>query len=142
MVAILIFLIKCFKHCCSKFTQTYQDHYCASEEKFLRQTAKIHARVQAAKNVNSILGFVVLNEKDQKMRKDYMEKITKENSHCDTITFENLPNYSLLHKWIQEQKAKQSPSVMGMPMQPQCQKPKDECQTSNASEVWSREQCE
>uniref|UniRef100_A0A8C6ZL65 Calcium homeostasis modulator family member 2 n=1 Tax=Nothoprocta perdicaria TaxID=30464 RepID=A0A8C6ZL65_NOTPE len=54
IVAVLIFLTKCLKHCCSPLSyrqEAYWDQYRSNEDKLFRRTAEVHSRVLAHEDI-------------------------------------------------------------------------------------------
>ncbi|XP_054975164.1 calcium homeostasis modulator protein 2-like [Sorex araneus] len=112
-VAVVVFLIKCLKACCSMLgyhQEDYRARYLANEEQLLRRTAEAHSLALAANNVKQFFGFVALDEREKELMAKFpkqgtqlilpWEKITGSSQYQE---MQGIPLYSLLHKWANRQ---------------------------------------
>ncbi|XP_008642187.1 PREDICTED: calcium homeostasis modulator protein 2 [Corvus brachyrhynchos] len=89
IVAVLVFLTKCLKHCCSS-----------------RRTAEVHSRILAAKNVKQFFGFVALDKEEKELVQEFPVEGVQPSPQWNAITGvyiyrenKGFPLYSRLHKW-------------------------------------------
>ncbi|XP_054975180.1 calcium homeostasis modulator protein 2-like [Sorex araneus] len=112
-VAMVVFLIKCLKACCSRLgyhQEDYRARYLAKEEQLLRRTAEVHSLALAANNVNKFFGFVAFDEREKELMAKFpkqgtqlivpWEKITGSSQYQEML---GIPVYSRLHKWANRQ---------------------------------------
>ncbi|XP_054975179.1 calcium homeostasis modulator protein 2-like [Sorex araneus] len=108
-VAVVVFLIKCPKACCSKLgyhQEAYKARYLAKEEQLLRHTAEAHSLTLAANNMKQFFGFMALSQRDQVLMAKFPKQGTERSLPWDKITGSSeyqemlhIPLYSRLHKW-------------------------------------------
>lgn len=109
MVAVLVFLTKCMKHCCSPLSyrqEAYWDQYRSNEAKLFQRTAEVHSKIVAAHNVKKFFGFVHLDKEEKELVQEFFVEDVQPRPQWDAITGvyiyrENrgIPLYSRLHKW-------------------------------------------
>ncbi|XP_054975150.1 calcium homeostasis modulator protein 2-like [Sorex araneus] len=112
-VAVVVFLIKCLKACCSKLSYHQEDYracYRANEKQLFRLTAEVHSLALAANNVKQFFGFVALSKRDQTLMDKFPKQGTERSIPWDKINDSSkyqekpeIPPYSRLHKWAIEQ---------------------------------------
>ncbi|XP_055976832.1 calcium homeostasis modulator protein 2-like [Sorex fumeus] len=110
-MAILLFLVKFFQSCCSKFGYRQEDYvarYLANEEQLFQRTAEVRSLAMAAKNVKRFFGFVELNKEEEELVAKFPAQDTHPKLQWDKITGSYLfqkklgiPLYSRLHDWAQ-----------------------------------------
>ncbi|XP_058043644.1 calcium homeostasis modulator protein 2 [Ahaetulla prasina] len=108
-VAVLVFITKCLKHCCSPLSyrqEAYWNQYRSSEARLFQRTAEVHSKIVAANNVKNFFGFVHLDKEDQELIQAYNVQNVQPRSQWDAITGVYIyrenngsPLYSRLHKW-------------------------------------------
>ncbi|XP_020644587.3 calcium homeostasis modulator protein 2 [Pogona vitticeps] len=111
-VAVLVFITKCLKHCCSPLSyrqEAYWNQYRSNEAKLFQRTAEIHSKMVAANNVQHFFGFVCLDKEEQELVKEFAVTNIQPRSQWDDVTGvyiyrENngFPLYSRLHKWAKK----------------------------------------
>ncbi|XP_027707995.1 calcium homeostasis modulator protein 2 [Vombatus ursinus] len=111
VVAVLVFLTKCLKHCCSPLgyrQEAYWAQYRANESQLFQRTAEVHSRVLAANNVRRFFGFVALDKDDKELVQEFVVEGTQPRPQWNAITGvylyrenQGFPLYSRLHKWAQ-----------------------------------------
>ncbi|XP_001512066.1 calcium homeostasis modulator protein 2 [Ornithorhynchus anatinus] len=111
VVAILVFLTKCLKHCCSPLSyrqEAYWTQYRNNEAQLFQRTAEVHSRVLAANNVRRFFGFVALDKEDKELVQEFPVEGVQPRPQWNAITGVYLyrenqgsPLYSRLHKWAQ-----------------------------------------
>ncbi|XP_003218537.1 calcium homeostasis modulator protein 2 [Anolis carolinensis] len=109
VVAVLVFITKCLKHCCSPLSyrqEAYWDQYRSNETRLFQRTAEVHAKIMAANNVKNFFGFVYLNKEEAEEMEKFVVSCVQPRQQWDAITGvyiyrENngIPLYSRLHKW-------------------------------------------
>ncbi|NWW30490.1 CAHM2 protein, partial [Panurus biarmicus] len=109
IVAVLIFLTKCLKHCCSPLSyrqEAYWAQYRSNEDKLFRRTAEVHSRILAAKNVKQFFGFVALDKEEKELVQEFPVEGVQPSPQWNAITGvyiyrenKGFPLYSRLHKW-------------------------------------------
>ncbi|XP_015275626.1 PREDICTED: calcium homeostasis modulator protein 2 [Gekko japonicus] len=109
VVAVLVFLTKCLKHCCSPLSyrqEDYWDQYRSNETKLFHRTAEVHSKVMAANNVKKFFGFVCLDKEEKELVQEYPVEDVQPRPQWDAITGvciyrenKGFPLYSRLHKW-------------------------------------------
>lgn len=109
IVAVLVFLTKCLKHCCSPLSyrqEAYWAQYRSNEDKLFRRTAEVHSRILAAKNVKQFFGFVALDKEEKELVQEFPVEGVQPSPQWNAITGvyiyrenKGFPLYSRLHKW-------------------------------------------
>ncbi|KAJ1140725.1 hypothetical protein NDU88_007069 [Pleurodeles waltl] len=108
-VAVSIFLMKCFKHCCSKISflqEDYWSQYSSAENTLFNRTSEVHAKILAAANVKQFFGMVALDKDEKEMIKEFPVESVQSTFQWNDITgvytykeINGFPVYSRLHKW-------------------------------------------
>uniref|UniRef100_A0A452J1J9 Uncharacterized protein n=1 Tax=Gopherus agassizii TaxID=38772 RepID=A0A452J1J9_9SAUR len=109
VIAVLVFLTKCLKHCCSPLSyrqEGYWSQYRSSEAKLFERTAEVHSRILAANNVKQFFGFVALNKEEKELVEEFPVEGVQPSPQWNAITGvyiyrenKGFPLYSRLHKW-------------------------------------------
>ncbi|XP_029466596.1 calcium homeostasis modulator protein 2-like [Rhinatrema bivittatum] len=109
VVAIMVFILRCLKHCCSSLgyrQEKYWSLYRSTENQLFQRTAEIHSKILAATNVKHFFGFVALNKEEEELVKEFPVDSVQPSVQWERITGmyiyrENngFPIYSRLHKW-------------------------------------------
>ncbi|XP_021256386.1 calcium homeostasis modulator protein 2 [Numida meleagris] len=109
IVAVLVFLTKCLKHCCSPLSyrqEAYWAQYRCNEDKLFRRTAEVHSRILAANNVKQFFGFVALDKEEKELVQEFPVEGVQPSPQWNAITGvyiyrenKGFPLYSRLHKW-------------------------------------------
>ncbi|XP_054975162.1 calcium homeostasis modulator protein 2-like [Sorex araneus] len=108
-VAVVVFLSKCLKSCCSRLgyhQEDYRARYLTNEEQLLRRTAEVHSLALAANKVKKFFGFVAFDEREKELMAKFPKQGTRLIVPWKKITgssqdqeMQGIPLYSLLHKW-------------------------------------------
>ncbi|TFK07003.1 retinol-binding protein 4 [Platysternon megacephalum] len=109
VIAVLVFLTKCLKHCCSPLSylqEGYWSQYRSSEAKLFARTAEVHSKILAANNVKQFFGFVALNKEEKELVEEFPVEGVQPSPQWNAITGvyiyrenKGFPLYSRLHKW-------------------------------------------
>uniref|UniRef100_A0A8D0H423 Calcium homeostasis modulator family member 2 n=1 Tax=Sphenodon punctatus TaxID=8508 RepID=A0A8D0H423_SPHPU len=109
VVAVLLFLMKCLKNCCSPLgyrQESYWSQYRSNEYKLFQHTAEVHSKILAANNVKQFFGFVALNKEEKELVEEFPVEGVQPSPQWNTITGvyiyrenKGFPLYSRLHKW-------------------------------------------
>ncbi|CAL8298019.1 unnamed protein product [Merluccius merluccius] len=109
-LALGVFLMLCFKHCCSPFgyqQEEYWSSFHASERDLFQRTAAVHASLRAVENVKSFFGFVALDVEEKEQVEEHAQAMvpvtsTDWNRVTGVYLYREMggePLYSRLHKW-------------------------------------------
>ncbi|XP_066475338.1 calcium homeostasis modulator protein 2 [Tiliqua scincoides] len=109
VVAVLVFLSKCLKHCCSPLSyrqELYWNQYRSNETKLFNRTGEVHAKIMAANSVKKFFGFVYLDKEEKELVQEFTVEDPQPRTQWDAISGvyiyrenKGFPLYSRLHKW-------------------------------------------
>lgn len=109
VVAVLVFLTKCLKHCCSPLSyrqELYWNQYRSNETRLFNRTAEVHSKIMAAKSVKKFFGFVYLDKEEKELVEEFSVEDLQPRTQWDAISGvyiyrenKGFPLYSRLHKW-------------------------------------------
>ncbi|KAM9848085.1 calcium homeostasis modulator protein 2-like [Aulostomus maculatus] len=108
-MSLVVFLMMCMKRCSSPLGYQQEDYwsrYRSSEKTLFQRTADVHARLLAAKNVESFFGFVALEKEEKEQLTEHQSASPIYSTEWNRVTGvylyrekNGLPLYSRLNKW-------------------------------------------
>ncbi|XP_061820321.1 calcium homeostasis modulator protein 2-like [Nerophis lumbriciformis] len=109
-MALTVFLVMCFKRCCSPLgyqQEEYWSKYRSREKELFQRTAEVHANVMASKHIENFFGFVALEKAEKEQIAEYQTAVkpicSREWNRVTGVYLyrekNNLPLYSRLNKW-------------------------------------------